>query len=181
MMNRKITMAILVMMNFCLAPSVAFAGTGWYMSITNNTKESFKVENSGSDCWYTNDINNDTEVKPGDTVQIYSEMKNSGSCNKFINGGWVQGFKLMGGGNFQNQIFNAEQNGSWDGHFGTCVVAAQAGYQLQGKTVSCGPASSTIKYSISITEDSNTVTGLVTSMDCSGSLSCDLLLTQEKQ
>lgn len=172
--NKLLLIIASISVTFGALSSTAYAGTGWYMSITNNTNEPFKVESSGADCWYSNGISQDKEVPAHKTVQIYSEVKNSGSCNKFFNGSWVQGFKLMAGDNFQNQVLNAIQTETWDGHFGQCSVGAQAGYRVAGKSISCGPASSTIKYAIDVSMDSSGYLATVTSMECTGSLSCDL-------
>lgn len=154
-----------------LACSPSFAGTGWYMTVNNNTDQTITVQNSGNDCWYANDLDNPQPIAPNGSARIYTEMKNSGSCNKMINGVWVQGFKIMAGG---NMIMNSTQNGNYDGHFGSCWIAPQSGFSFPQASVGCEEGSSTITATFNISGNNGVYTASVPSNSCSGSVQCNL-------
>ncbi|MCA3351798.1 MAG: hypothetical protein INF97_14485 [Roseomonas sp.] len=141
------------------------------MTVYNGTDQTITVQNSGDTCWYANDLDNPKPIAPGTNAQIYTEMKNSGSCYSYINGSWVQGFKVMAGG---NQIMNSIQNGDWDGKFGTCSISPQVGYSFQQASVGCEMSSSTITATFNITGINGSYSANVSSISCSGSLQCNL-------
>jgi hypothetical protein len=151
----------------------SFAGTGWYMTVVNNSNQTITVANSGDDCWYVDDLGGSgVQVAPnGGQQRIYTEMKNSGGCNKFLNGSWVQGFKIMVGG---QQVFNAEQLGTYDGHFGTCTIQAQSGYSFPAKSTGCEEAESTITAEFDFAGTPGNYSASVPSITCTGSVQCHL-------
>lgn len=152
--------------------ATSYAGTGWYMTVVNNTNQTISVQNSGNDCWYANDLDKNIQIPSNSRQQLYTEMKNSGGCNKFWNGSWIQGFKIMVG---NTMVLNASQNGSYDGHFGQCWVAPQAGYSFPQASTGCEESSSTItlEFDVSNTADGGYMAS-VPSIRCTGSIQCSM-------
>ena len=169
MSTKMAALAALAMSALACSPS--FAGTGWYMTVNNNTDQTITVQNSGNDCWYANDLDNPQPIAPNGNKRIYTEMKNSGGCYSYINSNWQQGFKIMAGG---NMIMNSTQNGSWDGQFGSCWIAPQSGFSFPQASVGCEEGGSTITATFNITGSGGNYSASVPSISCSGSLQCNL-------
>lgn len=153
------------------ACSQSFAGTGWYMTVNNNTDQTITVQNSGNDCWYPRDLDNPQPIAPGANARIYTEMKNSGGCYNSFNGSWQQGFKVVAGGNI---IMNSTQNGSYDGYFGSCSIAPQSGFSFPQASVGCEAGNSTITATFNIAGINGSYSANVSSISCSGSIQCSL-------
>lgn len=49
-------------------------------SIFNNTNNTITISNSGSHCWYDDDLSKPQNIKPGDTWTFTTEDKDSGWC-----------------------------------------------------------------------------------------------------
>lgn len=161
-----------VVLAITMASFSSFAGTGWYMTVVNNSNQTITVANSGDDCWYVNDLGGaGVTIASGDRQRIYTEMKNSGGCNKFLNGYWVQGFKIMVGG---QMVFNSEQKGTYDGHFGTCDIEAQSGYSFPTKSTGCEEAESTITAEFDFAGQPGNYSASVASITCTGSAQCSM-------
>lgn len=170
-MKLKHFVLCVVALALCTVSLSCFAGTGWYMTVVNNSNQTITVANSGDDCWYVDDLDPGVQIAPGGQQRIYTEMKNSGGCNKFLNGYWVQGFKIMVGG---QQVFNAEQVGTYDGHFGTCTIQAQSGYSFPAKSTGCEAGESTITAEFDFAGGSGSYSASVPSITCTGSAQCHL-------
>jgi hypothetical protein len=56
-----------------LFPIFSFAGTGWYVTIINNTNENVTIEPGGNDNWYTNDLGQTQSLAAKETKTFYTE------------------------------------------------------------------------------------------------------------
>jgi hypothetical protein len=71
------------------------AGAGFHIDIINNSNDTFTVTGNSNRCWYPYDLGNITTINPGNIVSIYTEAKNSGTCNTFFNKKYYQYFELV--------------------------------------------------------------------------------------
>lgn len=72
----------LVTLIVSLACNSVFAGTGWYVTVHNESGQSIQATGKGgggNQCWYSNGFNDDNDINPGESKTIYTEEKNSSS------------------------------------------------------------------------------------------------------
>lgn len=72
-----------------LSSFTSIAGTGWNGVIINKSSSPIAFASTNHDCWYPKDISTTrNEVLPYSTKGLYTEVKNSKSCNNTIHAGF---------------------------------------------------------------------------------------------
>jgi len=96
--NNKVR--ILAVLSFFISMS-SFAGAGWYGLFINHSSEDIAIYKTSEDCWYGNDLlSTGTNISPRTAKGFYTEAKNSGSCNNYVNDNWFVEFAV----NSQKQL-----------------------------------------------------------------------------
>jgi hypothetical protein len=69
-----------VILSGLFASHTAYAGTDFYIYITNSTEESITVELTDDSCWYRHDLDRPVTIAPRELKCIFTESKHSLGC-----------------------------------------------------------------------------------------------------
>ncbi len=72
----------------------AIAGTGWYVTIVNQSNADLTIQPAGNDSWYCNDFCGSSTLEAGQSHRYYTEDKGGNHLNYGI-----QGIDLVGSNN----------------------------------------------------------------------------------